>query len=427
MAMPGMGLHLVNELVESGADLRQLNTQLGEEWRALLLCRAGADVSLLIDRSPDDIAEITALAERFSLAELTACARVFARNEGPARGLPVPQLALELSLLDCIQIRNEQRGGSGAIPSPRLEMATPAPKSQVVPSSDAPEPPAPQVRSAARGWESAVELDLDTAEPALPAPSLVATDTLSASAIPLKAVPVPASSGDRFSETLQAAQSQWDLVKQVCKQRSRSVAALLHSAQPVEVERGDIATLVLAAAYQFHLDKLREPDSRAAVEWALEQVLTQPVHIKLILRQDGATGGGAGGRPGDSDGGSSGPMGHSGLGGHNLHNSSGPAGGGNPARNQGVLSPGHTPSANVAGSSAHAASGDNITPIRRYQPAPDMIAALPPSSEAPRETLPGSTRRAQLETLVQADPIIQSLLKVPGMELVELRTLDEDD
>src|SRR5215469_8720904 len=100
------GLHLINEMVESGADLRQLNSQLSEEWRALLLARAGADVAELMERTDEDVRDITSLAQRFSLEELTESARIFARNETPARGLPVPQLALELSFLDCINFRS---------------------------------------------------------------------------------------------------------------------------------------------------------------------------------------------------------------------------------------------------------------------------------------------------------------------------------
>src|SRR5215469_9468728 len=75
------GLHLINDMVASGADLRQLNSQLGEEWRALLLARAGADVAAMMDRSEEDSREIAALAEHFTLEELSSCARLFARNE----------------------------------------------------------------------------------------------------------------------------------------------------------------------------------------------------------------------------------------------------------------------------------------------------------------------------------------------------------
>src|SRR5260221_1221803 len=91
---PADALHQLNELIVTGADLRQLQQQLGEEWRALMLARAGADVAEVMDRTADEARELVALAGRFSLNELMACAHVFARSETPARGLPVPQLAL---------------------------------------------------------------------------------------------------------------------------------------------------------------------------------------------------------------------------------------------------------------------------------------------------------------------------------------------
>ncbi len=76
-------------------------------------------------------------------------------------------------------------------------------------------------------------------------------------------------------------------MKQVCKQKSHSVAALLHSARPILVEPGtDTPILVLQAAYQFHLEKLREPAGKAAVEWALYQVLSQHLRVRLTLRND---------------------------------------------------------------------------------------------------------------------------------------------
>jgi len=103
------GLDLINDLVASGADLRQLNSQLIEEWRALMLARAGADVARLMDRTDEDGRELTALAAQFTLDQLMTCARIFTRNEGPARGLPIPQLALELVFLECVSVCDPSR------------------------------------------------------------------------------------------------------------------------------------------------------------------------------------------------------------------------------------------------------------------------------------------------------------------------------
>ena len=49
--------------------------------------------------------------------------------------------------------------------------------------------------------------------------------------------------------------------------------------------------MVLEATHSFHLEKLREVESKQAVEWALEQVLEQPVRIRMAL--GGSQGGGS--------------------------------------------------------------------------------------------------------------------------------------
>ena len=103
-------LDALNDLVTAGADLRQLQQQLADEWRALLLARAGVDVVRVMERTEDEARALNDLANRFSLDELTGCARVFARMESPARGLPTPQLALELLLLECLAVR--RNGGA---------------------------------------------------------------------------------------------------------------------------------------------------------------------------------------------------------------------------------------------------------------------------------------------------------------------------
>ncbi|MGH2501952.1 MAG: DNA polymerase III subunit gamma/tau, partial [Ktedonobacterales bacterium] len=148
-------LDQLNELVTNGADLRQLNAQFAEEWRALMLARAGADLQRVMDYSEDEAREVAALAQRFSLDDLMACARVFARNETPARGLPVPQLALELSLLECLSIRRHE---ASAAPTVAPAISQPAAPSRKQPPA-APQTPVAMPR-AAQLAVPAEELDL---------------------------------------------------------------------------------------------------------------------------------------------------------------------------------------------------------------------------------------------------------------------------
>src|SRR5215471_8434500 len=98
------GLHLIHELAEAGADLRQINTQVGEYWRALMLARAGADVTTILDLTEDESQEITQTARFFGLEELTECARTFAQNELTQKSQGTPQLGLELAFLASVEL-----------------------------------------------------------------------------------------------------------------------------------------------------------------------------------------------------------------------------------------------------------------------------------------------------------------------------------
>jgi DNA polymerase III, subunit gamma and tau len=105
------GLHLINDLSEAGADLRQLNTQIAEYWRAMMLGKAGANVGEILENTEDEIKEILELAQRFTLPELTECARIFAQNELLQKSQATPQLGLELALLNCMEIHRQAQAG----------------------------------------------------------------------------------------------------------------------------------------------------------------------------------------------------------------------------------------------------------------------------------------------------------------------------
>jgi DNA polymerase-3 subunit gamma/tau len=288
-------LDALNDLVAAGADLRQLQQQLADEWRALLLARAGVDVIRVMERTEDEARTLNDLANRFSLDELTGCARVFARMESPARGLPTPQLALELLLLECLAVRRSRNGGVPVQAQP-VQQRSPAPAapqrvqspaaSQAPQTMPAPSPPAP------------VELDMEEVARATGEDdSQLAEVTRSALVTP---PPAPRQSGPPAapaplepqqnsagaSALLEVAQRRWADVRKVCKSRSPSVSGLLSSARPVSLESGAPPTIVLQVDFQFHLEQLRDPARRQTVEWALEQIVEEPVFVRFTLASD---------------------------------------------------------------------------------------------------------------------------------------------
>ncbi|HEV8193975.1 MAG TPA: DNA polymerase III subunit gamma/tau [Ktedonobacterales bacterium] len=412
------GLHLIHELVTAGADLRQITTQLAEEWRALMLARAGADVAKLLDRTDDEARDLGALAGRFSLAELMACARVFARNETPARGLPVPQLALELAFLECVSIRangGEVRAQPTAtattprtqIAAPKLETPGVAPSipaqasivAAVVPVLAEP----PEIANAVE------ELDLAAIEAGHVPPILASAPLLpsyepideddgveSEPDVPQPLLPAVMSGRDWSAEVLQ----KWTLIKKVCRQKSAQVSALLNSVQPMQVESGNPPLLVIQAKAAFHLEKLREPAKRETVEWALEQVLETPMRVRLALASETRATGKAAPRLATP-----------------TSNAAAPAKTIAEAAPTSVLHNGHS------------AASEPLTPFAAQQNGNGHAAGSNGASTPTTESASAHAAPSQqaLEEEVRADPVVREILKTGAVELAEVRPLAEDE
>ncbi|MFL5705581.1 MAG: DNA polymerase III subunit gamma/tau, partial [Ktedonobacteraceae bacterium] len=104
-------LHLIHELSEAGADLRQINMQVGEYWRAIMLAKAGADIATILDRTEDETREIMQMTRLFTLEELTEFARIFAQNDLMQKNQGTPQLGLELACLQSIELHRRNQAG----------------------------------------------------------------------------------------------------------------------------------------------------------------------------------------------------------------------------------------------------------------------------------------------------------------------------
>src|SRR5436305_5024769 len=104
-------LHLIHELSEAGADLRQINIQIGEYWRSMMLAKAGADIAIILDLTEDETSEILQMTRLFELEELTEFARIFAQNDLLQKNSGTPQLGLELAFLQSIELHRRPQAG----------------------------------------------------------------------------------------------------------------------------------------------------------------------------------------------------------------------------------------------------------------------------------------------------------------------------
>jgi DNA polymerase-3 subunit gamma/tau len=313
------GLHHIHELVEAGADLRQINTQIAEYWRALMLAKAGADVATILDYGEDWVREIVQMTQLFTLEELTACTRIFAQNDLAYKSQGTPQLALELALLAAIELHRHAQPGVAASalpvtvqaaaqptqlrPTPVAEAPRPAPTSsqaRVVASVHKPVEaemvqPAQVSQSIKDSGGSLPDWDevvcVEDAEEG--APPVSATIEASASAQNkiidsfVTAVSQTAAQpvSDATSLTIEQVREKWEFVKKRVKTKrdGAKIAAVLNGYTIIGVEATqELPIVILKATAEFHYTALQKDDYHEAIAWALRIELEQQCRVRLV-------------------------------------------------------------------------------------------------------------------------------------------------
>ncbi len=296
------GLHLIHELVEAGADLRQVNAQVAEFWRAMMLAKAGADIATIIDGTEDEVNEIKQTAQFFTLEELTECARIFAQNDLIQKNQGTPQLGLELALLACLELhRREQRGQPAQAAqsmAPVQPRPTPRPEPARAPVNTAPvqppewqEVPAPSptpIDSAAPSQEDAVEDLPDWDELFHEDEEFESTPQ----AEPVDEREEAPDEGEPNEDTgpaltLADVRERWEYVKRRVKTvksgAGARIAAVLNGYTIVGVEgTRETPIVVLMANAAFHYTALQKQEDYASIEWALKVELQQECHVRLL-------------------------------------------------------------------------------------------------------------------------------------------------
>jgi hypothetical protein len=195
--------------------------------------------------------------------------------------------------------------------------------------------------------------------------------------------PAPQQNSAGASALLETAQRRWADVRKVCKSRSPSVSGLLSSARPVSLEHGAPPTIVLQVDFQFHLEQLRDPAKRQMVEWALEQIVEEPVLVRFTLASD---------------------------------STASPPASGMPPRYEPPS--GAPPYTNGNGANGNGANGNGANGARH---ASGKRGGEPPLMNLVRE----SPASLSLEGEARADPVVQALLR-SGANLLDVRPIEDD-
>jgi DNA polymerase-3 subunit gamma/tau len=258
-------LHLIHELSEAGADLRQINAQVVEYWRALMLARAGADATSILDLTEDEARDVKQLTQLFTLEELTECARIFAQNALIQKSLGTPQLALELASLECIEVHRRTQSGSHVVmaqpQSIHSQTTVQSEKSDLL-KTQLPEP-SPQIHIR---QESS---------------SAIISQSGEKEAIHLSQ---SHDNGNRPSLTVQQVKSAWENVTKRTRQKSSgTLAAMLRLFTILDVEgTAERPVVVIQSEKQAHYKYVKEEERYKILEWALTIEFGLECRVRLI-------------------------------------------------------------------------------------------------------------------------------------------------
>jgi DNA polymerase-3 subunit gamma/tau len=253
-------LHFIHELSEAGTDLRQLNLQVGEYWRALMLAKAGADIAIILDRTEDEVREMKQAAHLFTLEELTESARIFAQNELMQKGLGTPQLGLELAFLQSIELHRRSQDGQYLGPMTADPML-----------------------HTHRSRSTSAEARSVTGSEEMDGQSAVQPVRANAESGQRNEGGVILGGDSKPSLTLQQVKDAWDSVKKRVRPKNAKTAAMLNSFTVIGVEGTlDETVVVIQAAYELHHKFVQEGERAKDVDWALSTEFRQKCRVRLL-------------------------------------------------------------------------------------------------------------------------------------------------
>ena len=260
----GAGLAIINQAFEAGEDPRQLNRQLVALLRSVMFQVAsgvtGADP------------EIDQLAARFSLETIARHASRFSEIDYRIRHATLPQLPLEIALVQATLDAGSSTNLSNN-PESRPDRAQPA--------ATAPSEPA---RSSAISNPQPTEQR--SAPPASTAPSSPRPESPSEPSRADQMTPAPdgaPSARPPLSGTLTVdlLHDLWPKIRLDVKARDRRIEALLSSCDPASVE-GTAITLV--TSYKFHWEKMNEEATQELLRNVIGRLVDRPVSVITEMR-----------------------------------------------------------------------------------------------------------------------------------------------
>ncbi|HEX9676442.1 MAG TPA: DNA polymerase III subunit gamma/tau [Anaerolineales bacterium] len=247
----GVGLAVINQALDGGADARQFGRQVVQYLRDLLLLRMQAGG--LLDLGGEALEEMRRVAGEFEIPLLLEAIRAFGQAAVSGRENWQPALRLELALVESLfpgaaqpAAAAESSGGASAPSRPANPAASPASETVRRSRVDQP-PPSPQQAAPGAG---------------------------------------PGGGPSSGPLTFQAILERWDDLLVAAQARDVRIQALLADCKPLGLEN---RRLVLGFRDELRREKIEKKHNQTTLAAALKQVFGQDLGVRCVLVADGSS------------------------------------------------------------------------------------------------------------------------------------------
>jgi len=277
----GRGLGWINHLVEDGADPRQFTRELVDYLRRLLLLKVGDGANLLRGSlSDEELATMQQQAGQLTARQLLRMARLFHAAALETKSSFLPQLPLELALVEALADE------AAPEPAPAVPAAPPRPAAAV--PAPPPVPAAPPRPAVVVPAPPPVMRESPPPEPAAPSPAAPEPEgpLPQPPAYPIRGTaPIeppatsPSAAGSALS--LAALQEHWRDILSRVRQVNKTSEGLMRSVVLVGVERN---TVIVEAPSELLRGRIEQPSIRSHVEPCISQVVGIQVRLQCVVK-----------------------------------------------------------------------------------------------------------------------------------------------
>ena len=245
-------LSYFDELLQRGKNVLQLNRDLLETLRNLLLLLVGS--TELLELGSEQSAKLQELTKLYTVPEVKKLILLFSGNEQELRQQINHKLIFELALIEANSLCQTT---AATVPSSSPSSPPPAPSSP---------PPQPKPIESKPTSKPEVTAQAPPAQPAAPQPQ-TAEPAIEAKGVALNLVVVKQS---------------WSRILERVKQEQPSLYILLSAAQPLKLEQNTL-TLAFQPNCSFHMEKLLSGKHKEYLEKVLQEVLGGELKAKGAL------------------------------------------------------------------------------------------------------------------------------------------------